>query len=159
MREIFGYAPSLIVFLHVFSAVLWVGGMVALRFALHPNLTCVENGPNRMLLGLQTMKKFFSIMSVFIVIIVSTAVLIVIAMDFKAIGLSGLVHAKETIWTIMTVNFIYMNIIRNKAQKLYESKSFEEAKAEMGLISSKLIPLNIALGICAIYLGVVLRGW
>lgn len=159
MREIFGEFPSLIVFLHVVSAVLWIGGMVALRFALQPNLSLIENWQNKMLLALKTMKKFFSIISVFIVIIVTTGVLMVLAMDFKVIGLGGFVHAKEAIWTIMTINFVYMNIVRNKAQGLYEANLFDSAKNKLTLISSKLIPLNITLGLIAIYIGVILRGW
>jgi putative copper export protein len=35
MTELFWANTELIVFLHVISAVIWVGGMVAMRFAAH----------------------------------------------------------------------------------------------------------------------------
>lgn len=159
MREVFGIAPSLFVFVHVLSAVLWVGGMVALRFALHPNLSIVENGKQRLALALSVMGKFFKIISIFIAILVMTGVFMVLAMDFKTMGLGGFVHAKEGIWTVMTINFIYMNIVRNKAQKLFDSGEIEQAKQRASIISARLIPINILLGIIAIYLGVILRGW
>ena len=159
MREVFGIAPSLFVFAHVLSAVLWVGGMVALRFALHPNLVMIEDGKQRLGLALSVIGKFFKIISVFIAILVMTGVFMVLAMDFKTIGLGGFVHAKEGIWTLMTINFVYMNIVRNKAQKSFDRGEIEQAKQQASIIAARLIPANILLGMIAIYVGVILRGW
>ncbi len=159
MREVFAIAPSIFVFLHVLSAVLWIGGMVALRFALHPNLQLIEDGKQRLGMALSVMGKFFKIITIFIAIIVTTGLFMVLAMDFKSMGLGGFVHVKEAIWTIMTINFIYMNIVRNKAQKLFNDGEINKAKETAQIIASRLIPANILLGVVAIYVGVILRGW
>lgn len=43
MVEFFGTYAHEIVFLHVFSAIVWIGGMIAIRLAVHPNLQRIED--------------------------------------------------------------------------------------------------------------------
>ncbi|OZA45229.1 MAG: hypothetical protein B7X80_05910, partial [Sulfurovum sp. 17-42-90] len=65
---------------------------------------------------------------------------------------------KEFIWTIMAVNYSYMYIKRAKAWKLFSKGDVMEAKAQLKFIPNLLLPLNIVLGIIALWLGVSLRG-
>jgi len=67
------------------------------------------------------------------------------------------VHLKEVIWMVMAANLFAMILRRNKAQKLLESGDMEGAKKALGLIGKYMVPLNIILGIGAIFLGVALR--
>ncbi len=73
--------------------------------------------------------------------------------DLKSIFLS-----KEIIWTIMAVNYTYMYIKRAKAWKLFSQDEVALAKAQMSFIPNLLLPINIVLGIVALWLGVSLRG-
>jgi len=73
--------------------------------------------------------------------------------------LKTLVLIKEAIWTFMTVNFIGMFIRRRQAEKAFISGDSEKAKAIAMIISKYMIPVNIVLGVVAIYLGVTLRGF
>jgi len=59
---------------------------------------------------------------------------------------------------IMTANFIWMYSKRYKAQKLFEKGELPKAKAMVALIPKFLLPLNICLGLIALWLGVGLRG-
>ena len=43
MTDMFWANTELIVFLHVISAVIWVGGMVAMRFAAHHSFIKVDD--------------------------------------------------------------------------------------------------------------------
>ena len=72
---------------------------------------------------------------------------------------SKLIHIKEAIWTIMTIIFITVYIKRNKAQKAFIRQDFITAKKYLQPIANIYIPLNIILGLLAIYLGVTLRGF
>ena len=72
--------------------------------------------------------------------------------------LKSFLFTKESIWTVMTLNFSYMYFQRYRAWKLFEAGKLSEARAKVKLIPNLLLPVNIALGIVALWLGVSLRG-
>ena len=43
MEQLFSEYKVIIVFLHVISAVIWVGGMIAMRYASHPSFLEIES--------------------------------------------------------------------------------------------------------------------
>ena len=78
----------------------------------------------------------------------------------KGFGYTGaLIHFKETIWTVMTLNYFYMYIKRTQAQKFFNSGDLAKAKETVKLLPNILLPINIALGLIAIFSGVLLRGF
>ncbi len=153
MIEFFGNFAHEIVFLHVFAAFIWVGGMIAIRFAVHPNMQTIEDPKVKLGKTLAIMNSLFSIVMPFILILLLTALVMIFAM-----GSSMTVQIKETIWIIMTANFTWMYFKRRKAQKLFDAGDLAQAKASVALIPKLLLPLNIILGIVALWLGVSLRG-
>lgn len=170
MVALFWEYSTLIVFLHVISAVVWVGGMIAMRFAAHQSFAELEP-PQRLARSAQALKRLFTIVSPFVVLLIVTAVLMAVGWGFRAASVDAegniideaafmtyqLVHVKEGIWTLMTINLVAMILRRNKAQKLIDAGDFAAAKPLLGLIGKYMVPVNIALGIIAIYLGVTLR--
>ncbi len=158
MGEMFGINAHLIVFLHVIAAVIWVGGMIAIRFAVHYATPTIEDPKVKIGITLEILKRFFKIIWVAIAVLIVTAVLMTLGFNFKGTDLSPIAHAKEGIWTVMTIAFIIITIRRNKAEKLFSQGDMLECKKQLLAIPGYLIPINITLGIIAIYLGVVLRG-
>jgi TRAP-type uncharacterized transport system fused permease subunit len=67
------------------------------------------------------------------------------------------VHIKEAIWIVMSINLGAMMFRRRKAEKALREGNLEEAKNMLGLIAKYMVPVNIALGVLAIFIGVVLR--
>ena len=59
----------------------------------------------------------------------------------------------------MTIIFIRIYIKRNKAQKAFDIGDFVNAKNNLLPIATYFIPINIVLGLIAIFLGVTLRGF
>lgn len=159
-----------IVFLHVLSAVIWVGGMVAMRFAAHQSFMELEP-PMRLARTSQALKRLFAIVSPFVVILIVTAVLMAVGWGFRAASVDAegnvideaafatyqLVHVKEAIWMVMALNLGAMIWRRSKAQRCIDRGDFKAAKPLLGMIGKYMVPINIALGIIAIYLGVTLR--
>ncbi|XPV52319.1 MAG: hypothetical protein ACNI3H_07940 [Halarcobacter ebronensis] len=94
-----------------------------------------------------------------IIILLATAIIMIIALGFKGTELYSTVIAKEAVWIIMTVVFTIIYVKRNQAQKAFDKGEFPLAKQKLEPIASFLIPLNIVLGLIAIYLGVTLRGF
>jgi uncharacterized membrane protein len=164
----------LIVFLHVLSAFIWVGGMIAIRVAVHPvigrgGVTASQMLQNdvmssmlvpkqRLGITLQVTGRLFNLVMPFIIILFATGLIMAIATGGHHGDLKSLFLSKEILWTVMAVNYTYMYIKRAKAWRLFSKGEVALAKAQLSLIPNLLLPLNIILGIAALWLGVSLRG-
>ncbi len=155
--EIFSAYAHIIIFLHVISAIIWVGGMIAIRLSVHPNLQLIEDSRVRLGKTLDIMGRFFNIVIPFIIIIIITATIMSMGLDFKEHKF--IIHIKETIWLIMTINFVYIYIKRRRGKKLFDLGDLEGAKENIALIPNLLLPINILLGVIALWLGITLRGF
>ncbi len=170
--ETYAQHTTLIIFLHVISAVIWVGGMIAMRFAAHYSFSKIEDGKTKLTRSIDALKNLFIIVSPFIIILIITAVIMAVGLGFRAaavdvngnvidayaMSIYNIVHVKESIWLIMSINFIAMVLLRNKAQKALKDGDIQQTKQLASTIATYMVPLNIILGIVAIYLGVTLRG-
>lgn len=158
MLELFTDYSGIIIFMHVFAAIIWVGGMITLRLTVHPSIQTIENPKVKLGKTLEIMKRLLNMVIPMIIILIVTAVLMTIGLGFKGTSLYTTVLVKEAIWTIMTIVFVYIYIKRFKAEKLFNKGEFEKSKQEVKQIPNVLLPINIVLGLIALYLGVVLRG-
>jgi len=158
LTDIFTEYSTVIVFLHVISAVVWVGGMIAIRGAVHPSLQSIDDPKIKLGKTLQIVGKLFHLVIPFIIILIITAILMAVGLGFKATDLYWLIHVKEIIWTVMVINFVYMYIKRHKAQKMFNEGDLKGAKMSVSKLPNLLLPINIVLGILAIFSGVTLRG-
>ena len=159
MVSLFTEYSAVIVFLHVISAVIWVGGMIAIRVAVHPSLQSIDDAKIKLGKTLQIVGKLFNLVIPFIVILIVTATLMAVGLGFKGTELYWLIHVKEVIWTVMVINFIYMYIKRAKAQKMFDAGDLKGAKMSVSKLPNLLLPINIFLGVLAIFSGVTLRGF
>ena len=171
MIELFADYRTQIIFLHVISAVVWVGGMIAMRFAAHNSFVEIESPLHRLERISHALKRLFYIVSPFVIILIITAVIMAVGLGFRvaavdasgnviddyAMTLYNLVHLKEVIWMVMGANLALMMFFRAQADKLLVKGDATGAKGKLGLIGKYMVPLNIILGIVAIYLGVTLR--
>jgi uncharacterized membrane protein len=153
MLEFFAEYKTIIVFLHVLSAVVWVGGMIAMRYAAHPSFMEIESGEERLERILHALKRLFFIVFPFTIILVLTAVVMLIGYDLKSTDYAQLGYIKEGIWMIMFVNYLIMIKRRNKAAKLLVEGNVAGAKFSMAIVGKYMIPVNIILGLIAIFLG------
>lgn len=174
MTELFNNYGHLIVFLHVLSAFIWVGGMIAIRIAVHHVIQrggvskeqMLENDimsvmlvpKQRLGITLQITGRLFNLVMLFIAILFVTGLMMAIATGGHHGDLKSLFLSKEIIWTVMAVNYTYMYIKRAKAWKLFSQGDVALSKAQMRFIPNLLLPINIVLGIVALWLGVSLRG-
>jgi uncharacterized membrane protein len=169
--DTFAHHRTLIVFLHVFSAVIWVGGMIAIRFATHQSLALISDPKLRLERAAHTLKRLFTIVTPFVIILIITAVIMAVGLGFRAAAMDAsgnvideyamsiynTVHIKEAIWLVMTINLAAMMFRRRRAERALEMGNLDEAKTILGLIAKYMVPVNIVLGITAIFIGVVLR--
>ncbi len=175
MTALFVNYAHFIVFLHVISAIIWVGGMIAIRVASHPvvarggvtdeqmlqsdMVASILESKQRLGIILQTTGRLFNLVIFFIISLFVTGLIMAVATGGHHGALKTLFLSKEIIWTIMTINFTYMYIRRAKAWKLFCAGEIKQAKAKMKWIPNVLLPLNIGLGLIALWMGVSLRGF
>lgn len=133
--------------------------MIAIRFAIHYSMQDIEEPKIKLGRTLENLRRFFNMVIPAIIVLLTTAIIMIIALGFKGTPLYSIVIAKEVIWTIMTIVFITIYIKRNKAQKAFNEGKLPDAKKLLIPIAQYFIPLNIILGLIAIYFGVTLRGF
>jgi len=158
MSEFFASYGSLIVFLHIISAVIWVGGMIAIRFGVHYSIQEIEDPKIKLGRTLELLRRFFNMVIPSIIILLITAVMMSIGLGLKESPLYPIVHIKEAIWSVMAIIFTIIYLKRNKAQRFFDAGDFKSAKEKLTPLSFWMIQTNIALGLIALYLGVTLRG-
>ena len=156
MEAFFAEYKTLIIFLHVISAVVWVGGMIAMRYAAHPSFLEIESPQKRLERIADALNRLFCIVAPFVLILLATAILMIKGYGLSQSELKLFAYAKEALWSVMFVNFALMILRRNKARKALEKGDFLLAKNQLGMIGKFMVPLNIALGVVAIFLGTFL---
>ncbi|MEN8303723.1 MAG: hypothetical protein ABFQ64_06615 [Campylobacterota bacterium] len=156
MAEFFAEYKTIIVFLHVISAVVWVGGMVAIRFAAHQSFMQIESPAHRLERVAHTLKRLFTIVVPFVIILLVTAIIMIKGYSLSQSEFSMTSHAKEGIWALMAINLFVMIQRRNRAVKLLSEGDMVGAKFSLGLIGKYMVPVNIILGVVAIFLGTTL---
>ena len=147
-----------VVFLHVLSAFVWVGGMIAIRVAVHPVLQSMEEPKIKLGKTLEITGRLFHLVIPFIATLLATGLMMAISSKGHYGDLKSLFLSKEIIWMLMTMNFTYMYLQRRAAWKLFEVGKLPEAKTKVRFIPNVLLPVNILLGVLALWLGLTLRG-
>ncbi|WP_310442064.1 hypothetical protein [Sulfurimonas sp.] len=156
MQDIFLEYKVFIVFLHVISAVVWVGGMIAMRYAAHSSFLEIESPQKRLERIAHALKRLFAIVLPFVIILIVTAVFMIKGYGLSQSDFSPLSHAKEGIWTLMFLNLTVMIFRRNRGERFLNEGNMVGAKNQLELIGKIMVPLNIVLGIVAIFLGTYL---
>jgi len=146
-----------LIFLHVIAAVVWVGGMIAMRFAAHQAFLELSQPMERLPIVSKALKRLFLLVMPFVLILAATGAVLTIGYGIKHTDFHYLTHIKEGIWTIMFINLVAMMIRRSKADKAMAMGDYKKAGELLGLIGRFMVPVNITLGIAAIVVGVMLR--
>ena len=156
MIDIFTSFGTLIVFLHIISAVIWVGGMITVRFMVHPAMQLIATPAVRVSRSIHITKNLFNIVIPAILLLVVTGIVMIYGFGHKG---DILIHAKEGIWTFMLINFVVMYLRVKKADKLMRDKDdkLAEAQKQLGVVSKYMLPVNIVLGLSAIFIGASLH--
>ena len=153
MVEFFATYKTYIIFLHVISAVVWVGGMIAMKFAAHPSFMQIESPAHRLERIAHALNRLFTIVVPFVIILLITAIIMIMGYDISHSEFAYIVHIKEGIWSVMALNLFVMILRRNRAVKLLNQGDMVGAKFSLELIGKYMVPINIALGVVAIFLG------
>ncbi len=158
--------PTLVIFLHALSAVVWLGGMVALWF-FAKFLSINPFNEQRLASRATLFKKFFIFLAPFVALLFMTSIFMALGYKDNAVDLNGFtldvhnfeiykyINTKGSILMIMAMNMIFMAWILSRAScRLCQVK---KAKDCFWLITAYLLPINIILGCVEVFIGVFLR--
>lgn len=155
-----------IIFLHVLSSVVWLGGLVTLLVLSRKANSEVEQ--ERRFAGRAALfKKLFKFLAPFVVMVAVTAIFMALGYKESAMDAEGFVrdtgsfetyqyiNAKIIIYLAMVIHMVFTIWIITKAEcRLCKTRRATDC---MWLINRYLLPINIILGTVAIYLGVIIR--
>lgn len=157
---------NFVIFTHVVSAVMWVGGMMAILVITKTAHQSVSD--ERRLTGRATLiKSYFKFLSIFIFLSLISALFMALGYQDNAIAADGFiidnqsfeiykyVTLKGSIWGAMLMNMFLMVWIISKAEA--DGCKLQKAADCMWMVNTYLLPLNILLGLAAIYIGVSIR--
>ena len=156
MQEFFTEYKAVIIFLHIISAVVWIGGMIAMRYAAHPSFMQIESPLKRLERISDALKRLFKIVFIFTLILAATGAILTIGYQFKYTEYHIYTHIKEGIWSVMIINYFTMIYRRKKADKAILDGDFVLAKNQLEPIGKIMVPVNITLGVVAIMIGAYL---
>jgi len=154
----FGEYANIIIFIHVISAVIWVGGMFVIKFVVFPVLKTIEDENIFLAKSISIIKSLFYFIIFSAVFVVLSSVLMLVGLGIKDTDLSYVAQIKEGIWMIMTGILIYAYRTINKTQKYFVSGNIESTKSNLKKLNIMLM-INMFLGVVAIMLGITLRGF
>jgi len=158
MSQFFAEYARLVVFFHVIFAIIWIGGMIVVRFAVHQGLGGIEDKGVRLGTTIKILDRFFKMIIGALTIMAVTGFIMLKASSFPP-AMAVLAHVKTQIWTVMTVVFGYIYYRFAKAKDSYASGDLAMTTAFLAPIPKYLILVNISLGLLAVLFGVILRGY
>jgi len=145
-----------LLFLHLVSAIVWVGGMFFAHFALRPSAAEVLQPPLRIALMTAALVRFFRF--------VSLAVAVIVLSGFGMLASIPLTSAPAG-WVIMmflggvmALVFIYIYVEPFQQLRRHARESaWSDAASALGTIR-QLVAFNLALGVAAVASAVSARG-
>jgi uncharacterized membrane protein len=158
--------PTTIIYLHVLSAMVWEGGMIALWFIgkqTSRELAVEENFAKKV----AVIKKYFLFLSPFILTIFVTAIFLALGYKDNAYDLDGfvldmdnanmykLINTNGSVFVVMVLNMFLMlyTLTRTGTDRYKGNRSADS----IWLVNTFLLPFNIILGAGGTYIGAFLR--
>lgn len=137
-----------LLFLHLFSVIIWVGGMFFAYFCLRPAAGQTLDLQNRLLLWVATFQRFLKLAAVAVVVIIATGLSMLLQIGFKFAPVGW--HLMLSLGLLMACIFFYVfAILYPKICRQCDASSWAEAAITLNSIR-KMIGLNLLISIIVI---------
>lgn len=139
---------NLLVFLHLAAAILWMGGMAFVLFALRPALHALQPPPQRLPLMVDVLRRFFAVVAASIAVLLLTGLPLLLALPAAQAPRGW--HAMAGLGVLMMLVFGHIFFAPwRRAQRAVAAQDWPEGGRRMNQIAA-LVKLNFALGWLAI---------
>jgi len=150
---------SIILPLHIVSAIIWIGGMISYVWASYPSIKQIPNEKLMIRTSLRTLRRLLNLFFIVSIITVITGLIIAVGANYadKDPLLATIINTKQALWIFMFFNlmFSFYKVLESKKECLASRSG--TAKDNVRLVSNYLIVINIFLGLIAAYFGMMLR--
>ena len=153
---------GLILSFHILSAFIWIGGMIVFIFSLYPSVLQIPNDKLMIRTTVRSLKRYFKILFISITVLGISGILMEMSRDYDSYSptMDALISAKEAIFVLMVVNFIFGKYKIKEAKDRCMKSNIDYAKDSIRLIIHYLFALNLFHGISSMYFGIMIRiGW
>ena len=153
-----GYLPWIFA-AHIFSAVVWVGGMIGFTLTVYPSLRQIPNEKMFIRTALRTLNRFYRLLIPVSLLLGASGVSMAQGKDFAHQDpvMSVIVTSKEIIWFFMVVLYLYGYYKIKEARARCLASDSEHARDNVKLIAYYLFGISSLLGLVAIHFGYMLR--
>ena len=150
----------LIFAVHIFCAVIWVGGMLFFTINVYPSVLQIPNEKMFVRTSIRTLVRFFRLLTPVTLLLGASGFLMAKGGDFahKDPVMSIIVTTKEFIWLFMFSLYLFAFYKIKEARQRCLASDSEQARDNIKLVSFYVFTISSLLGLCAIYFGFMLRG-
>jgi uncharacterized membrane protein len=146
---------QILLFLHLASVIVWVGGMVFAYFCLRPAAGQLLQPPQRLPLWAATFEHFFRMVGLAVALILLTGFAMIFQVGFSRAP--GGWHAMMTLGLIMAVIFVYIySVLYPRLRDHCAQSAWPAAAAALDSIR-RLVALNLVLAACTVVAAVSAR--
>jgi uncharacterized membrane protein len=144
---------TVLLLLHILSAVVWVGGMFFAHQMVRPSVGPLEP-PVRLALWRRIFQRFFCW------VWVAVALLLVSGLAMQSLGIDGLhVHIMEGLGLVMMLAFAHLYFAPWKRfRRAVDGADFPAAAMQLNQIR-RIVEFNLALGLLVVAVGATGRYW
>lgn len=138
---------------------IWIGAMIGYLFAGYPAINQIPNEKMMVRTSLRTLRRLFNLIIIVSIVLGVTGVIIAVGGSYadKDPILATITSTKEALWIFMFLNTIVSYYKVFQAKKKCMASNSAAARDNVRLITHYLILINIFLGFCAAYFGMMLR--
>lgn len=158
VREFFGNFSTLIIFVHVASTLMLIGGLFVVSFLAKPIIYEIKIPRIKYGKSIELLKKFLLFALIFMVLTILSGFVIVVGLNFAGgnPATNVIVHTIEALIFFACINFVYIYLKYKEAYKYYQRDENIQTHENLELIFRYIFPLNFILGIASIYLSIIL---
>jgi uncharacterized membrane protein len=144
---------TVLLLLHILSAVVWVGGMFFAHQMVRPSVGPLEP-PVRLALWRRIFQRFFSW------VWIAIALLLLSGLAMQSLGIDGLhVHIMEGLGLVMMLAFAHLYFAPWKRfRRAVDGADFPTAAVQLNQIR-RIVEFNLALGLLVVAMGATGRYW
>lgn len=147
--------PALL-FVHLLAAVLWIGGMIFVHFALRPALAEVLAPPAPVQVMVATLARFFRLVAVAVVALLASGAALLLRVGVAAAPAGWL--AMALLGLVMALVFAYIHaVLFARLRALAAAGAWPAAAAVLGRIRA-LVGFNLLIGVAVLASAALSRG-
>ncbi len=150
-----------IIFLHVASMALYIGGLCAMGFFIKPIIFQIKIPKILYGCGIDFVKRFMIFSILCLAFIIGSGFFICIGLELSKVSPTThiIINTLEVLWISAIASCIYMCVKYQNLKKYLTNTQYVEIHEGLILIFSYVVPLNLFISLACLYFSILLGGF